>query len=104
MLFCCHRGRRKDALDERGEPLDDVVMFRVADLGAKEEVLSDPGSPFFTTRHFDGYPAVLLRLAHLRRLRRDELEEHVLDAWLAKAPKKVAREWLADHGPPRSDR
>jgi hypothetical protein len=41
-LFCCHRGRRKDAVDERtGERLDDVLMFRVEDLGVKELLLAD---------------------------------------------------------------
>lgn len=41
-LFCCHRGRRKDALDpESGERLDDVLMFRVADLDVKELLLAD---------------------------------------------------------------
>jgi hypothetical protein len=41
-LFCCHRSRRRDATDRRtGERLDDVLMFRVADLGVKELLLAD---------------------------------------------------------------
>ena len=41
-LFCCQRSRRPDAVDpETGERLDDVLMFRVADLDVKELLLSD---------------------------------------------------------------
>src|SRR5919204_4005600 len=41
-LFCCHRNRRRDAVDpDTGERLDDVLMFRVVDLGVKELMLSD---------------------------------------------------------------
>jgi hypothetical protein len=95
-LFACHRARRPDALDERGERIDDVQMFRVADLDAKEALLADRSAPFFTTPHFDGYPAVLLRITDLRKLSRDELFELVADAWLSKAPKRAAAAWIAE--------
>src|SRR3712207_1315533 len=73
-LFCCHRARRPDAVDaETGERLDDVLMFRVADLDVKDLLLADERRLFFTTRHFDGYPAVLMRIGDLARLDRDEL-------------------------------
>ncbi|TML04721.1 MAG: hypothetical protein E6G36_05030 [Actinobacteria bacterium] len=56
-LFCCHRSRRRDAVDPTtGERLDDVLMFRVADVGVKELMLPDDRGVFFTTPHFDGYP------------------------------------------------
>lgn len=96
-VYVCHRGRRPDAVDEHGERLDDVLMFRVADLDAKEALLADRNAPFFTTRHFDGYAAVLLRIRDLGSLSREELFELVADAWLAKAPKRAATAWLADH-------
>ena len=97
-LFCCHRSRRRDAVDaETGERLDDVLMFRVADGGVKELLLSDARGLFFTTPHFDGYPAVLLRIPDLARLDRDELEELVVEAWLTRAQKRVAKAWLAEH-------
>src|SRR5215210_8395869 len=71
-MFCFHRGRRPDAIDsETGERLDDVLMFRVPDLDVKELLLSDDRGLFFTTPHFDGYPAVLLRIPQLARLDRD---------------------------------
>jgi len=68
-MFCCQRGRRPDALDpQTGERLDDVLMFRVADLDVKELLLADDRGVFFTTPHFDGYPAVLVRIPELARL------------------------------------
>jgi hypothetical protein len=98
-LFCCHRNRRADAVDSRtGERLDDVLMFRVADLGAKELLLSDARGVYFTTPHFDGYPAVLLRIPDLASLDREELGDMVAEAWLTRAQKRVAKAWLAEHG------
>jgi hypothetical protein len=95
-LFCCQRGRRKDAVDaETGERLDDVLMFRVADLGVKELMLGDDRGLFFTTSHFDGYPAVLLRIPSLEQIDRDELHDLVAEAWLTRAQKRVAKAWLA---------
>ena len=98
-LFCCHRGRRRDAVDTMtGERLDDVLMFRVADLGVKELLVSEDRGVFFTTPHFDGYPAVLMRIPDLARVDREELEELVVEAWLTRAQKRVAKAWLAEHG------
>ena len=94
-LFCFHRGRRSDAVDEHGERLDDVLMFRVADLDVKELLLSDSRGIYFTTPHFKGYPAVLVRIADLARLDRDELRDLVAEAWLTRAPQRVAKAWLA---------
>ena len=100
-LFCLHRGRRRDAVDpQTGERLDDVLMFRVADVGAKELLLADDRGVFFTTPHFDGYPAVLMRIPDLARLDWDELHDLVVEAWLTKAQKRVAKEWLREHGVP----
>ena len=98
-LFCCHRSRRKDAVDAiTGELLDDVLMFRVADLDVKELLLADARGVFFTTPHFDGYSAILMRMRDLARIDRDELEELVVEAWLTKAQKRVAKAWLAAQG------
>ena len=97
-LFCCQRGRRADALDpETGERLDDVLMFRVADLDVKDLLLGDDRGIYFTTPHFDGYPAVLVRIPQLPRLNRDELGDLVAEAWLTRAQKRVAKAWLAEH-------
>ncbi len=98
-LYLLHRGRRPDAIDpETGERLDDVLMFRVADLDVKELMLTDDRGIFFTTPHFNGYAAVLVRIRDLARLDRDELYELVAEAWLTRAQKRVAKAWLAEHG------
>jgi hypothetical protein len=96
--FVLQRGRRPDAVDpETGERLDDVLMFRVADLDVKELMLTDDRGVYFTTPHFKGYPAVLVRIPSLERLDRDELHDLVAEAWLTRAQKRVAKAWLAEH-------
>jgi hypothetical protein len=98
-MFCFHRGRRPDAVDEAtGERLSDVLMFRVADLGEKEIMVADERGIFFTTPHFNGYPAVLMRIPDLARIDRDELRDLVAEAWLTRAQKRVAKAWLAEQG------
>jgi hypothetical protein len=96
--FVLQRSRRPDAVDpETGERLDDVLMFRVADLDVKELMLADERGVYFTTSHFNGYPAVLVRIPDLARLDRDELHDLVAEAWLTRAQKRVAKAWLAEH-------
>ena len=98
-MFCFHRSRRPDAVDPgTGERMEDVLMFRVADLGVKELMLADDRGLFFTTPHFNGYPAVLMRIPELERLDREELHELVAEAWLTRAQKRVAKAWLAEQG------
>jgi len=89
--FCWHRTWRKDA------PFEDVFVFRTADLESKELLLADPRDIFFTTPHWHGYAAVLLHIPDLKRLRKAEVRDAVVEGWLAVAPKKLARAWLAEH-------
>jgi hypothetical protein len=97
-FFCFHRSRRRDAIDPTtGERLNDVLVFRVADVGVKELMLADDRGIFFTTPHWDGYSAVLIRIPDLARLDRDELEDAVVEAWLTRAQKRVAKAWLDEH-------
>ena len=97
-MFCFHRGRRRDAVDgETGERLDDVFVFRCENLDVKELLLADARGLFFTTPHWNGYAAVLIRIPSLARLGRAELRELVIDAWLTRAQKRVAKAWLAEH-------
>ena len=97
-LFCCHRSRRRDAIDSQtGERLDDVLMFRVADVGIKELMVADDRGVFFTTPHFDGYPAILMRIPDLSRIDREELRDLVAEAWLTRAQKRVAKAWLTEN-------
>ena len=87
--------RRKDAVDpETGERLDDVLMFRVPDLEVKELLLSDDRGIYFTTPHFDGYAAVLVRIPDLERLDREELGDVLADG-VADAGQEVGRESVA---------
>jgi hypothetical protein len=98
-MFCFHRRARPDAVDpQTGERLSDVLMFRVGDLEEKELLLNS-GGVYFTTPHFNGYPAVLVRIPDLEQLSRDELRDLVVDAWLTRAQKRVAKAWLAENEP-----
>ena len=54
--------------------------------------------PFFTTRHFDGHPSVLLRASRVGEIDRDELVEIVQEAWLSQASARRGREWLRERG------
>jgi hypothetical protein len=95
--FCFHRSQRKDAVDAAtGERLDDVLVFRVADAGVKELLLSDARGVYFTTPHWNGYPAVLMRIPDLAQLDREELQDLVAEAWLTRAQKRLAKPWLAE--------
>jgi hypothetical protein len=92
--FVFFRGPRKDAFDPAtGVPYEDVMAFHCA-AEDKEAMVGDPDSPWFTTPHWNGYNAVLLREQDLGRITVDELREVVTDAWLARAPKRLAREFL----------
>lgn len=94
--FIIFRGPRKDAVDrDTGELLPDVIMLTCPGPEEKRALVADESTPFFTTPHFDGYDAVLVRAAHLDRITRQELSEVVTDAWLTRAPGRLAKEWLA---------
>jgi hypothetical protein len=98
-FFCFHRVPRKDAIDlETGERLDDVLVFRVADLDVKDLMLADPRGVFFTTPHWNGYAAVLMRIPDLAQIDRGELADLVAEAWLTRAKPRVAEAWLATQG------
>ena len=68
---------------------------RTDGLDGKEALLGSFPEIFFTIPHFDGYPAVLVRLDAIDP---DQLREVITDAWLLKVPKRIAKEWLAEHG------
>jgi hypothetical protein len=72
-------------------PDGDILGARVADEGVKFALIADDPGVYFTTPHFDGYPAVLVRLAEIGV---PELEELVVEAWLAQAPKTLTRQFL----------
>ena len=98
--FVFFRNPRPDAFDpETGERYDDVIVIWVATEDDKQALVLDPDSPYFTTPHFDGHCSVLLRASRIGELTREEIAEVVQDAWLSRASKRRAREWLDAHPP-----
>ena len=93
--FVYFRDARKDAADPvTGERYDDVVVIWVDGEDAKQALVQDPATPFFTTDHFAGHPSVLLRLARVGELSRLELAEVIEDAWLCRASERRRRLYL----------
>jgi hypothetical protein len=84
--------RRKD-LEALGEDAPDgpILGAYVEHVGAKEALLADDPSVYFTTPHFDGYPAILVRLEQIGL---DDLHELIVEAWLCRAPKRVVKAYV----------
>jgi hypothetical protein len=91
--FVWERPLRKGDLAALGDSAPDgpILGARVPDVGAKEALIADEPDVYFTTPHFDGYPAVLVRLD---RIAVPELEELIVEAWLEQAPKRVSKAYL----------
>src|SRR3954462_11569147 len=91
--FVWERPLRRADMQALGDAAPDgpILGARVEHVVAKEALLADDPSVFLTTPHFDGYPAVLVQLD---RIGTDALEEVVVEAWLCRAPKRVARAYL----------
>ena len=88
------RVKDKGFLRIRTEAEGGLVVF-VADLGEKDALLASDPAKFFTTPHYDGYPAVLVDLAAIDV---DELRELITDSWRLKAPKRVLKAFDAQSG------
>jgi hypothetical protein len=91
--FVWERPLRKSDLAALGEsaPAGPILGARVEHLVAKEALLADDPSVFFTTPHFDGYAAVLVQL---EKIGLEDLREVIVEAWLARAPKRLAQSYL----------
>ena len=93
--FVLYRKPHATATDPTtGEPYDDLLVIRTANPDDKR-ALVEGGGPFFTIDHFRGYNAVLVQQSRLAEITRDELAEVITDAWLAVAPRRLVREFLA---------
>lgn len=92
-LFAWERplGRADLAVLGDAAPAGPILAARVPDLGAKEALLADAPDVYLTTPHFAGYPAILVRLD---RISRTDLHELLVEAWLARAPKRLAAAYL----------
>ena len=97
--FVWERPLRRADREALGESAPDgpILGASVEHLVAKEALLADDPGVFFTTPHFDGYAAVLVRLD---RIELEELEELTVEAWLARAPKRLAKAYLDASGSP----
>lgn len=93
--FVWERPLHKTDLAALGDaaPEGEILGVRVADEGEKQALIASEPEVYFTIPHFDGYPAVLVRLAAVEP---DELEEIVTEAWLQRAPKRLAATFLAE--------
>jgi hypothetical protein len=97
--FVFFRNPRPDAVDpDTGERYDDVIVIWVESGDDKAALVQDAGSPFFTTDHFNGHPSVLVRASRLGEVSRTELVELIQDAWLSRASRRRAADWLAENG------
>jgi hypothetical protein len=96
-LLVWERPLRRADLEALGDDAPDgpILGARVEHLGAKEALLADASGAFFTTPHFDGYPAILVRLD---RITVEDLDEVIVEAWLARAPKRLAKAYLDQRG------
>jgi hypothetical protein len=92
-LFVWERPLRKADLKALGDAAPDgaILGARVEHLVAKEALLANDPDRFFTTPHFDGYPIVLVQLD---RIDVDDLDEVIVEAWLARAPERLVRRYL----------
>jgi hypothetical protein len=93
-LFVWERPLRRADLDALGSAAPDgpILAARVPDEGAKEALIAEDPTVYFTTPHFNGYPIVLVRLD---RIPESELEELIVEAWLDRAPKRLAKDYLS---------
>jgi hypothetical protein len=74
----------------------DVVAVRVVDRHDKEALLASGNEALFTEPHYNGFPAVLVRLPLVEV---DELEELIVDAWRTLAPRVLVAAFERERGP-----
>jgi hypothetical protein len=96
-LFVWERPLRASDLEALGEAAPDgpILGARVEDEVAKEALIADDPKVFFTTPHFDGYPAILIEL---EKISLPILEEVIVEAWFCRAPKRVAADYAERRG------
>lgn len=96
--FVLYRAPHRTAVDpDTGELYDDLLVIRVPTEADKLGLVEDEQLPFFTIDHFNGYNAVLVQESRLGEITVEELREILTDAWVSRAPKRLVKEYLADH-------
>lgn len=95
--FVWERPLRRADFEALGDDAPDgpILGAWVEHLGAKEALLADESGAYFTTPHFDGYAAILVPLDEIGG---EDLRELIVEAWLARAPKRLARAYLDEAG------
>jgi hypothetical protein len=93
-LFVWERPLRSKEIEALGDapPQGPILGARVEHVMAKEVLLADDPEVYFTTPHFDGYAAILVRLD---RIAGEDLQELVTEAWLNRAPKRLRDKYLS---------
>lgn len=88
--FVWKRDLRPRDREELGDaaPAGPIIGASVADEGDKRALIASDPRAFFTTSHFDGYAAILIALDQVDPA---QLREVVIEAWLARAPKRLTR-------------
>ncbi|HEY2474080.1 MAG TPA: MmcQ/YjbR family DNA-binding protein [Candidatus Cybelea sp.] len=96
-FFTWERPLRKSDLAALGDkaPTGPILGVRTPDLEMKEVLLASNPAVFFTTPHFEGYPAVLIRLP---KISTKLLKDVIVEAWLARAPKRAVTAYLKSSG------
>jgi hypothetical protein len=74
-------------------PREDVIAVRVVDQQDKAALLAADAEVFFTEPHYNGFPAVLVRLPNVELA---QLEELIVDAWRVQAPPALVRRWAGE--------
>jgi hypothetical protein len=98
--FVFFRNPRPDAKDPvTGERYADVIVIWTESQAEKHSLVNDPGSPFFTSDHFNGHDSVLIRERDLEAITYGELKEIIQDAWLSRASARRAADWLKSQAP-----
>ena len=99
-LFVWERPLRNADLEALGDqvPEGPILGATVADLGDKEALLATDPGVFFTTPHFNGYAAVLVRLA---RIGFAQLKSVVFEAWCARAPLRLLNDHIGELSVPK---
>ena len=71
-------------------PEPDVIAVRTATIEDRELLLATDAAKFFTEPHYNGFPAVLVRLPEIER---EELEALISEAWRCQAPRALVAQF-----------
>jgi hypothetical protein len=92
--FVWERPLRRGDIAALGDQAPDgpILAAHVEHEDLKDVLIAEDPAVYFTIPHFNGYAAILVRLDRIALAQLDEL---ILDAWLARAPKRLVKDYLA---------